>query len=302
MQQQEQTWFTDIADGFKACVEDIWSLEVNTCVVSQIGGYKFNPISCYENIYNIPIDLQAFRQALLPDDYEARRLTEDPEKIKELKNSIQEKFHNLDHLPTYIVGVFRKKLLGDQFESNLESSEQMEGLEPLDHLETTMKSYILIRDRLLRAYRSSEKLKQIRGQSQDGVTPQQSPNKTDGESQQETTKTDGDLLPDINTALAKGLLDERLILRELRSLREIYYLVGGKDAADSTNINDLISAQTIIQMDGDVMNRFHKALFNEPEKDFLVKTHQAALISGQENWRSMVNLIIQSIQTLISFK
>ncbi len=101
--------------------------------------------------------------------------------------------------------------------------------------------------------------------------------------------------------MSDGLLDDSSFLRELRSLRELYYLVGGKEASNSTTIYDLISAQTIIQMDGDVMNRFHKALLQESEKDFLIKTHQTALSTGRENWNSLVKLIIESVHTLTGF-
>ena len=269
--------FETLIDGFESCLNDIWSLEVNTIVVSEIGGYRFNSVSCYGNIVAIPHDINEFKKKLPWEDFENLHNTSDAEAKATLQDGIKNHLkENSAELPSYLVSVFTRKMLATDAPGNNQETAIDDEVDPLTDLETTMTSFILIRERLRRAYSSlCRKRKDLLIENAD--------------------------LPTLEQAMSDGLLEDSSFLRELRSLRELYYLVGGKEASNSTTIYDLISAQTIIQMDGDVMNRFHKALLQESEKDFLIKTHQTALSTGRENWNSLVKLIIESVHTLTGF-
>jgi hypothetical protein len=75
-------------------------------------------------------------------------------------------------------------------------------------------------------------------------------------------------------------------------------LLAADETSENDNIYDIISAQTLVQMDGDVINRFHKTLFTSDEREFLLETHQKALNTGQANWKNLIDMIVQSINTL----
>jgi hypothetical protein len=283
--------FGQLTEGLMSSLDDLWSLEINTMVVSDIGGYRFNPIHCYESIYLLPDNLDEFKEQLNLKDY-ARML-----EAKDFSD-----------------GKKLGKVFGDKmFPSKTEEQGEVLCREPesIENMESTMRKYIVLRDRLRLAFQSCV----IRGdistppevihasgtpkQEAESMAAEMVPGRESIGAESDKVRTYS--LPNLEQAMSIGLLDNSAFLRELRSLRELYYLVGGQDATDSTNFTDLIAAQTVIQMDGDVMNRFHKALLNDSERDFLLQAHQQALSSGQENWKNLVKLIIESIQTLSSF-
>jgi hypothetical protein len=66
MQQGLKDTLVQLTEGLKSCLDDLWSLEINTMVVSDIGGHRFNPIHCYESIYRLPDDLDEFKKTTKP--------------------------------------------------------------------------------------------------------------------------------------------------------------------------------------------------------------------------------------------
>jgi hypothetical protein len=297
--------FGQLTEGLKSSLDDLWSLEINTMVVSDIGGYRFNPIHCYESIYLLPDNLDEFKEQLNLKDYARMLEAKDFSDGKKLEKVLLDK----SSLPKHIRKVFGDKM----FPAKTEEQGEVQCREPesIENMESTMRKYIVLRDRLRLAFQSCV----IRGdistpsevihasgtpkQEAESMAAEMVPGRESIGAESDKVRTYS--LPNLEQAMSIGLLDNSAFLRELRSLRELYYLVGGQDATDSTNFTDLIAAQTIIQMDGDVMNRFHKALLNDCERDFLIQTHQQALSSGQENWKNLVKLIIESIQILSNF-
>jgi hypothetical protein len=72
-------------------------------------------------------------------------------------------------------------------------------------------------------------------------------------------------------------------------------------ASETDNIYDNIYAQTIIQLDGDVINYFHKRLFEETHTDdraFLMTIHRDAVTSGQQNWQNLLHLIFDMMSQI----
>jgi hypothetical protein len=301
MQEGVEVMVGQLTDGLKSCLEDIWCLEINTMVVSDIGGHRFNPFHCYESFCLLPDNLDQFKEMLGLKAYAAlvqgSTVSDEVNLKKQLLGS---------RLPTYVKKVFCDRMFpqkadsqGDQYRENVEN------------LESTMRKYILLKDRLLLAFKScviKEEIEIPSSESEASVTSAQTAKASAAQSaadrlplEKTGAQVEALALPSLDVAISIRLLDNSYFLRELRSLRELYYLVGGQDAADSTNVIDLIAAQTVIQMDGDVMSRFHKALLGDSNKDFLLQTHEKALLTGQENWKNLVSLIIESIKSLSRF-
>jgi len=114
------------------------------------------------------------------------------------------------------------------------------------------------------------------------------------------------MVPDPNTRQGRTVdrfLADGDFLRSLRKLSELAALMGGA-RADQNNIADIIYAQTVIQIDGDVINRFHEQLLSQrlsrEDKDFLIKVHSEAVISGEENWRGRLKFLVELVQDIIS--
>jgi hypothetical protein len=115
------------------------------------------------------------------------------------------------------------------------------------------------------------------------------------------------MVPDPNTRQGRAMVDRLLaegdFLRSLRKLSELAALMGG-DRAGQNNIADIIYAQTVIQIDGDVINRFHEQLLSQrlsrEDKDFLIRVHSEAVISGEENWRGLLKFLFGLVQDIIS--
>jgi hypothetical protein len=296
--------FSHLTKALKSTLNDIWSLEVNTMVVSDIGGHRFNPIHFYESIYLLPDILDEFKDQLNLTAYasllSAKGLSDDSNLRDLLGRS---------PLPKYIKKVFTDKMYPAKKDG--QSEVQNRERESIDDIESTIRKYIGLKDRLRLAFQSCV----IRGEikTPSDATPASDTYRQEAEELaakmvdgrksigMESDKAVTLPLPNLDLARSIGLLDNSTFLRELRSLRELYYLVGGEEATDSTNIIDLISAQTVIQMDGDVINRFHKSLLSDTDRDFLIQTHQQALSTGQDNWKNLMKLIIESMQTLSSF-
>lgn len=87
----------------------------------------------------------------------------------------------------------------------------------------------------------------------------------------------------------------------LRSLRKIIEL---KAALDSNNIEsaenvDTIYAQTVMQLDGDVINRYHRDLFlDEGVKNLVLSTHKEAVESGEKQWRGLLEFMVNLVKSI----
>ena len=324
----KDTSLNRLLDGFKDCLNDLWTLEVNTMVVSDIGGFKFNPYSGYEKIVSLPRTKREFHDCLPWNAYEELfrkcqaeldpQRPRDPADIREIENlrkSIANELLSGDkarQLPSYVRASFSRKLRQP---------------ESPDSVNKTIQSYVVLRQRLSRWYKtfngghgqteeSRPEADLSDGEAGPSTREEQNPGSARGlisvdptetldeadrlkiAEQAEVRERDPGPLPSLDQAAEEGLFENGAFLRELRSLRELFYLIGGEDATDSKNVHDLIFAQTIIEMDGDVMNRFHEQLLASQDREFLLSTHREAVTTGQENWQHLVTMIINTVQTL----
>lgn len=101
------------------------------------------------------------------------------------------------------------------------------------------------------------------------------------------------------------ILDNSEFLLSLRKLIELKALLSGRDANDPNNFYDLIYAQTVIQIDGDVIHRFHKSLINknieQAQQEFLIKVHQEAVKEGENNWRELLSFMQELMTKIVNY-
>jgi len=99
--------------------------------------------------------------------------------------------------------------------------------------------------------------------------------------------------------------------RFLRSLRKIFELKAALDNRNrllndpSATLNhsalptDLIYAQTIIQLDGEIINRFDKQVLENEHKDLLLKIHKDGVMAGEIQWRGLLRFVVNLAQSIL---
>lgn len=115
---------------------------------------------------------------------------------------------------------------------------------------------------------------------------------------------------------AQALLHDYRFLRSLRKLSEL------KAALDSRNkallrkqdelpgnvkpdvlhkavTTDMIYAQTVLQLDGEVINRYSQEIFDHPHREMLLQIHRDGVIAGQKQWGGLLEFIIDLVQATL---
>lgn len=62
---------------------------------------------------------------------------------------------------------------------------------------------------------------------------------------------------------------------------------------------DTICAQTVIQLDGDVINRYDQSLFHHPQKEVILQIHREGVIASERQWRGLLEFIIGLIRATL---
>ena len=62
---------------------------------------------------------------------------------------------------------------------------------------------------------------------------------------------------------------------------------------------DMIYAQTVIQLDGDVINRYSQAIFDHPHRDIILQIHREGVTSGEKQWRGLLEFVIGLVQATL---
>lgn len=115
-------------------------------------------------------------------------------------------------------------------------------------------------------------------------------------------------LPNPNTEEIRflQLLENGQFLRTLRKLAElkaaldlnIKQLSGHREGTQA-DVVDIIYAQTVMQLDGDVINRFHENLLEAEYKDLLLQIHNQGVASGERQWRGLLQFMVDLVQDII---
>jgi hypothetical protein len=226
---------------------DITALEVNTMVVAQITGSKFNPEEAYVNLYEIPErreDGTYEEQYFVDLGMKPRREIKEEQTLEESQR-LQDRYLSL-----------RRKL-------NLEYNQVVSKLTTDPDLLNKLR---------LNEPRRFEELKR--------------------------RPPDPDPIDADERKWLGMLFRDPQFLRSLRKLSEL------KAALDSDKIDsprtDIIFAQTVIQLDGDVINRYHQELLTHEQRELIIKIHSEGVVTGEKQWHGLLNFMVSLVQSIAS--
>lgn len=289
-------------EGLKDVFEDITALEVNTMVVTEITGLKFQPEETYEAIYDIPhlsVDKSEFTeyysQLFFLENLEdnTNRLTSSPsesatdepqspvlpseEAIKTPEQFKTECYQYYSQIPSLDIKQDLEKLKQEESEEKKESIKNQ-----IEEKQKLIQRHLEMRQQLTQSYHYY--LRKEKGKTPETANLESLPN------------------PYIQTNKERieTLLDNRRFLAQLRKLGELKALMECP-CASADNVCDIIFAQTIIQIDGDILNRFDQRLFTTLQKDkqeFLLNTHKEAVAAGEKSWRELLNSVVTLIKNI----
>lgn len=259
------------ATGIQEAFQDIGALEVNTMIVTQITGLKFDPVEKYLAIRDIP-RLRDTGNSL--DKMESITDIKDEILVKGLLGSMDDsdKFtnYNFREIRTYYE---RQSWYSEWLKSINFNQTDSQIFEDQCSLVRTIKRHLQLR----------EKLEKAVIEVNSSLVDQSSMR-----------------LPDDENTIESLVLNSGFC-RKLRKLSELKAIIESPDAANNNNIYDIIYAQTIIQIDGDIINRFDKRLFSDPNQEFLLNVHKSAVLSGEEDWRKLLQSLVDLATKLADF-
>ncbi|MFN6529393.1 hypothetical protein [Nostoc sp. ChiSLP03a] len=266
IQEQAKDLLEKVVSSVHELVDDITALEINTMVVEQITGAKFNAWQAYEEIYSInDKDYFDVKGIPNPDDLP------EPEKTQaqELRKRYTSLFSQLEREYFYI-------LLEKSNDSSEPDPRIIQYQERLKY-QVEHKANILPTDEVY--------IKLARP-----ILPAPTPV---AEREENSLKSLQQRWKEI-----EELLNNDKFIRTLRKMSEL------KAALNSGNITsvdiDIIYAQTVMQLDGDIISRYHKKLFqlSEGDRDLILKIHNEGVVAGEKQWRGTLDFLIGIIQNI----
>jgi hypothetical protein len=240
---------------------DITALEVNTMVVERITGDKFIAWEAYRDIY-------AISQPYLDQ--------------QEIHESLCDRYLEL-----------RKKL---ELEYALVLSDPTSEFYEPSVLESATEDKQILTDPTI-------ELPEMRSGLGSSATLSRLPNPTNPTSPEEILK-------------AREILNDSRFLRSLRKMSELKAALDNRnkalqrmhdenlgriapDALQKAVTTDLIYAQTVIQLDGDIINRYSQEIFDHPHREVILQIHQDGVTASEKQWRGLLEFIIGLIQATL---
>lgn len=240
---------------------DITALEVNTMVVERITGDKFIAWEAYRDIY-------AISQSYLEQ--------------QEIHKSLGDRYLEL-----------RKKL---ELEYVLLVGDPTSEFYDPNVLESATEDKQILSD-------STVELQETRAALHRSAALSRLPNPID-------PSTPGEILK------AQEILKDSRFLRSLRKMSELKAALDNRnkalqrmhdenlgriapDALQKAVTTDLIYAQTVIQLDGDVINRYSQEIFDHPHREVILQIHRDGVTASEKQWRGLLEFIIGLIQATL---
>ena len=304
--------------GLREAFEDITALEVNTMIVSEIKGLKFDPEQAYKEIYYIPdpeeyeyIFFLIYQVKKSEKDINFYRKKEREEEDKRLKKNYQKLVKNAEECEMK----YRQELQGAEDRLEINNPEKFKdyetkkgnfkpGEEEWEKFQQRLQANLIFADNLdymsKMDYNRRKCYRQLRIKLENSC---QSVRRDDTyESQITKCIIDPQDPQEREQEKLNELLTDGRFLRQLRKLLELKVLLESPEFQQQ-NIEDIIYAQTIIQIDGDIINRFDQRLFKieEEQRQFLLDVHQNAVASGEQNWRQLLQFIINMVQEITAY-
>lgn len=94
----------------------------------------------------------------------------------------------------------------------------------------------------------------------------------------------------------KAALDNRNRALQRRQDEQLYT---DSEAVMEPVLTDLIYAQTVIQLDGEIINRYSQEIFAHPHREAILGIHQQGVIASEKQWRGLLEFIIGLVQTTL---
>ncbi|MBE9035261.1 hypothetical protein [aff. Roholtiella sp. LEGE 12411] len=272
-QAQAQELLDNLVKSVRTLLDDITALEVNTMVVDQITGAKFNAWKTYQEIYSINDK----------DYFDIKNIPEEGSQGQDLRKRYKSLFEQLEREYFYIL--IDNYLNKDSKFYNPQDDRVRRYQERLEYLKTTKGKMV----------ESDEKYIQLAEPILPAPSPVVDKKDKNNKSSDETEKINQENWIKNCTEIRKLFSHDEF----LRSLRKISELKAALDSGDVTSTNiDLIYAQTVMQLDGDIISRYHKQLFEEDEetKDLIIQIHKEGVVAGEKQWRGTLDFLINLIK------
>lgn len=130
----------------------------------------------------------------------------------------------------------------------------------------------------------------------------------------QTIKLPNPLNPDANLTAEiekiQTFLENGRSLRCLRKLIELKVALDNRsmalkkikvtepETAENAVTTDIVYAQTIIQMDGDIINRYNQNLFEHKHKDIMLEIHKQGVSAGGKQWHGLLEFMVNLVELL----
>ncbi len=251
----------NLVSSVQTLVSDITALEVNTMVVDRINASKFNAWEAYQEIYSIHD----------PDYFEAKGIPKEGSQAQELRKRYRSLFDQIEREYFYLLLEEGSGFYNPQDER---VKRYRENLEEAKKRQTN----------LVEAASKNVKLAKP-------ILPAPTPVLDDKD------ENDQDDWIESFKEIQK-LLDNDKFVRTLRKMAELKAALDGGNVTSTKT--DIIFVQTVMQLDGDIITRYHKELFSlsEDAKNLIINTHNQGVVSGEKQWRGTFSFLINLVQGL----
>ncbi|MHC5859768.1 hypothetical protein [Nostoc sp.] len=264
IQNKARGLLNNLVSSVQTLVSDITALEVNTMIVDKINASKFNAWEAYQEIYSIHD----------PDYFDAKGIPKEGSQAQELRKRYKSLFDQLEREYFYLLLEENSGFYNPQDDRVKRYRQRLE----------YAKKY---QQNFVEADEKNVKLAEP-------ILPAPTPvlDDKDGNNQEDWIE---------NFKEIQRLLNNARFVRTLRKMTEL------KAALDSSNVTstkiDIIYAQTVMQIDGDIITRYHKELFSlsEDAKNLIINTHNQGVVSGEKQWRGTFSFLINLVQSIANF-
>ena len=96
------------------------------------------------------------------------------------------------------------------------------------------------------------------------------------------------------------LLEDRQFINVLQQLNKLKSTLDRRDrilrnSSGKNNITDTTYAQTSLQLNGKIINRYSRAILGRSDRNLLLQLHEQSTNTGEQQWRSLVSFVLSFI-------
>ena len=109
-------------------------------------------------------------------------------------------------------------------------------------------------------------------------------------------------MPDSHNSMSKinQLLGERQFINLLQQLNKRKVALDRRDrilhySSPQSNITDTTYAQTSLQLNGKIINRYSQAILGRSDRNLLLQIHEQSTTTGEKQWRGLVKFMLSLI-------